>query len=137
MVVESNEHVLAEIGKHARRGDLEDFVVALRMSNRRVGTVEGTQRGPDRAKPSAKTPDPNVDTDRDGKNDAYVEPMTKTAKVDVPSADIFEKADTTSKKLGSLAKGADVRIIGKASVTWLAIEYNSGTAFAQVIDIAV
>ncbi len=91
----------------------------------------------DRAKPSAKTPDPNVDTDRDGKNDAYVEPMTKTARVDVPAADIYEKADKTSKKLASLAKGADVRIVGKASVTWLAIEYNGGTAFAQVIDIAV
>ena len=91
----------------------------------------------DRAKPSAKTPDPNVDTDRDGKNDAYVEPMTTTAKVDAPSADVYDKADTASNKLGSLAKGADVRIIGKASVAWLAIEYNGGTAFAQVIDIAV
>jgi hypothetical protein len=91
----------------------------------------------DRAKPSAKTPDPNVDTDRDGNNDAYVEPMTKTAKVDVPSADIYEKPDKASNKLGSLAKGADVRIVGKASATWLAIEYNGGSAFAQVIDIAV
>lgn len=91
----------------------------------------------DRAKPSAKTPDPNVDTDRDGKNDAYIEPMTKTATVDAPSTDIYEKADDTSKKLASLAKGTVVRVIGKASAVWLAIEYNGRTAFAQVIDISV
>jgi Domain of unknown function (DUF4157) len=91
----------------------------------------------DRAKPSAKTPDPNVDTDRDKKNDVYVEPMTRTGKVDVPSADVYEKADNTSKKLAALAKGTAVRVIGKASADWLAIEHNGGTAFAQVIDIAV
>jgi hypothetical protein len=91
----------------------------------------------DRAKPSAKTPDPNIDIDRDGKNDAYIEPMSKTAKVDVPSADIHEKADDTSKKLAGLAKGTTVRVIGKASAAWLAIEYNGGTAFARVIDLAL
>lgn len=91
----------------------------------------------DRAKPSAKVPDPNVDTDRDGKNDVYVEPMTKTAKVDVPSAELYEKADSTSKKVASLAKGTDVRVIGKASAAWLAIEHSGTTAFVQVIDIAV
>jgi len=90
----------------------------------------------DRARPSAKTPDPNVDLDRDGTNDLYVEPRAQTAKVDVPSADVYEKPDSAAKKLGALPKGADVRIIGKANTSWLAIEYNSGTAFAQVIDIA-
>src|SRR6185503_2117430 len=90
----------------------------------------------DRAKPSAKTPDANVDVDRDDNNDLYVEPLTKTAKVDVPTATIYEKADTTSKKLGTLPKGSDVRIVGKAAAAWFAIEFNNRTAFAQVIDIA-
>jgi hypothetical protein len=90
----------------------------------------------DRAKPSSKTPDANVDVDRDGKNDTYVEPLTRTAKIDVPTAAFYEKPDTSSKKVGSLPKGSDVRIIGKASPAWFAIELNNRTAFAQVIDIA-
>ena len=91
----------------------------------------------DRAKPSAKTPDPNIDTDRDGKNDSYVEPLTKTGKVDVPSTDVWQKPDDTSTKLGNLPQGTAVRVVGKASPDWLAIEYNNRTAFAKVTDIAV
>jgi len=91
----------------------------------------------DRAKPSGgKSPDPNVDVDRDGTNDRYVEPMTKTALVDVPSAFVYEKPDDKSKQLATLAKGASVRIIGKVDVAWYACEHNGGTAFAQVMDIA-
>jgi len=91
----------------------------------------------DRAKPSGgKSPDPNVDVDRDGTNDRYVEPMTKTALVDVPSASLYEKPDDKSKQLATLAKGASVRIIGKVDVAWYACEHNGGTAFAQVMDIA-
>ncbi|MGH9886514.1 MAG: SH3 domain-containing protein, partial [bacterium] len=88
----------------------------------------------DRAKPSSKTPDANVDVDRDGKNDTYVEPLTRTAKIYVPTAAFYEKPDTSSKKVGSLPKGSGVRIIGKASPAWFAIELNNRTAFAQVID---
>jgi len=58
------------------------------------------------------------------------------APIDVPTAAFYEKPDTSSKKVGSLPKGSDVRIIGKASPAWFAIELNNRTAFAQVIDIA-
>jgi hypothetical protein len=80
----------------------------------------------------------NVDTDRDGKTDASVEPMTRTAKADAPSADIYEEADDTSKKLASLPRGAlceDRQ--GTGDVARDAVQYNDCTALVQVIDLAV
>jgi hypothetical protein len=45
--IEGDEELIAELGEHARGGDLEELVVALRLRGRRVGQVEAAQRGPD------------------------------------------------------------------------------------------
>jgi hypothetical protein len=64
MVIETNENILAEIGKHAGRGDLEDLLVALGSSGRGVGTVEGTQCGPDVGFQGSETSELTLENER-------------------------------------------------------------------------
>jgi hypothetical protein len=80
---------------------------------------------------AAAPPDPdyNVDTDGDGKNDLYVEPMVvdgvNVSKAVGGPADnpVYQKPDASSKELGKLPDGGSVHITGKTGV-WYCIEFG-------------
>src|SRR5882724_10626900 len=64
VVVERDEEVIAEFGEHARGGDLEDLVIALRSSHRRVGHLEDSQRGPDGGLERGETGEQTLEDER-------------------------------------------------------------------------
>jgi hypothetical protein len=81
---------------------------------------------------AAAPPDPdyNVDTDGDGKNDLYVEPMVvdgiNVSKAVGGPADnpVYQKPDASSTELGKLPDGGTVSIIGKTG-DWYCIEFGA------------
>jgi hypothetical protein len=85
---------------------------------------------------SASTPDPNynLDLDGDGKNDTYVEPMSKRGVSAVADVEVRAKPDPAAAVLGKLGASASVKVIGKSG-EWYAIEFGAASkpGFAKQI----
>ncbi len=85
--------------------------------------------------------DANVRLGADTENKDYVESVTYIGEISASlEAEVFEKADTSSKKLTALAKASSIDIIG-ASGVWWAIAYENagkqGTAFVRQSDVTL
>jgi hypothetical protein len=74
--------------------------------------------------------DGNVDLDRDGKNETYVEPAPHHAQVTVDALVVRATPTSLGKSLGVLAKAQRVRVMGTVRhTTWSMIDFNGATGF--------
>ena len=75
---------------------------------------------------SASSPEPNynLDLDGDGKNDTFVEPMSKRGVTAVADIEVRAKPDPAAAVLGKLGGSVNVNVIGKSG-EWTAIEFGA------------
>ena len=83
--------------------------------------------------PPAK--DANVDTDGDGKNDVFVEHMTRRGANAAADVDLLEQPKPGAPLAKRAPKGTELLVIGKAEGGWLAVEDGVKTRFAREADL--
>lgn len=95
----------------------------------KAGIVKDTDSGGSKNDDENDAPlQPNVDLDGDGKNDAFIEPMTRFGTVVASALHIRKGPSTRHPSIGLYPRGAKLEIIGKSG-NWYAIEYKKRIAF--------
>ena len=83
--------------------------------------------------PPAK--DANLDTDGDGRNDVYVEHLTRRGENPAADVDLLEQPKPGAAAVKHVAKGTELLVIGRAEGGWLAVEEGGKTRFVREADL--